>query len=50
MIRTGEERTEFEGLYQSLADSDDETAVSIILRLRGETCDIDCLYCYEKRK
>ncbi|MBT2457266.1 hypothetical protein [Streptomyces sp. ISL-86] len=22
----------------------------MILKLRGETCDIDCLYCYEKRK
>ena len=24
--------------------------MSVILKLRGETCDIDCLYCYEKRK
>ncbi|MFB7780039.1 radical SAM protein [Streptomyces bauhiniae] len=27
-----------------------DTAVSVILKLRGETCDIDCLYCFEKRK
>lgn len=37
-------------LYQSLADTAGDTAVSVILKLRGETCDIDCLYCYEKRK
>ncbi len=37
-------------LYQSLASTDTDTAVSVILKLRGETCDIDCLYCYEKRK
>ncbi|MCP2337538.1 radical SAM/SPASM domain-containing protein [Actinomadura rupiterrae] len=34
--------------YQTLAGSD--AAVSVILKLRGETCDIDCLYCFEKRK
>jgi uncharacterized protein len=37
-------------LYCNLADTDMGTAVSVILKLRGETCDIDCLYCYEKRK
>jgi uncharacterized protein len=37
-------------LYRSLADTGNDTAVSVILKLRGETCDIDCLYCYEKRK
>ncbi|MFD6347369.1 radical SAM protein [Streptomyces roseolus] len=39
-----------EGLYRSLDPEDGEAAVSVILKLRGETCDIDCLYCYEKRK
>lgn len=24
--------------------------MSVIVKTRGETCDIDCLYCYEKRK
>ncbi|MBI3685830.1 MAG: radical SAM protein [Actinobacteria bacterium] len=24
--------------------------MSVILKLRGETCNIDCLYCFEKRK
>lgn len=37
-------------LYQSLTGTDPDIAVSVILKLRGETCDIDCLYCYEKRK
>src|SRR5579859_5618013 len=37
-------------LYRTL-DGDDRTeAVSVILKVRGETCDVDCLYCYEKRK
>ncbi|MFE9575326.1 radical SAM protein [Nocardia sp. NPDC006044] len=36
--------------YLELADTDSDTAVSVILKLRGETCDIDCLYCFEKRK
>ncbi|MFF8618207.1 radical SAM protein, partial [Streptomyces sp. NPDC015350] len=37
-------------LYRSLEADDGEAAVSVILKVRGETCDIDCLYCYEKRK
>ncbi|MFJ1707185.1 radical SAM protein [Kitasatospora sp. NPDC088346] len=36
-------------LYRTLETSDDD-AVSVILKVRGETCDIDCLHCYEKRK
>ncbi|MEV0963703.1 radical SAM protein [Streptomyces sp. NPDC049910] len=45
-----EERHPVEGLYQSLDVDDTRTAVSVIVKTRGETCDIDCLYCYEKRK
>jgi uncharacterized protein len=37
-------------LYRSLSAQDATSAVSVIMKLRGETCDIDCLYCYEKRK
>lgn len=37
-------------IYRHLGSGDDGGAVSVILELRGETCDIDCLYCYEKRK
>jgi uncharacterized protein len=36
-------------IYQHLGD-DEFAPVSVILKLRGETCDIDCVYCYEKRK
>ncbi|MFB7475602.1 radical SAM protein [Kitasatospora sp. NPDC056184] len=36
-------------LYRTLETSEDD-AVSVILKVRGETCDIDCLHCYEKRK
>ncbi|AXI78555.1 radical SAM/SPASM domain-containing protein [Peterkaempfera bronchialis] len=36
-------------LYRSLETSEAD-AVSVILKVRGETCDIDCLHCYEKRK
>ncbi|WP_055497342.1 radical SAM/SPASM domain-containing protein [Streptomyces albus] len=39
-----------EKIYQSLTPDDTSKAVSVIMKLRGETCDIDCLYCYEKRK
>jgi uncharacterized protein len=39
-----------EELYRSLDTADTSTAVSIIVKVRGDTCDIDCLYCYEKRK
>ena len=37
-------------VYRRLGDGDGQAAASVILKLRGETCDIDCLYCYEKRK
>ncbi|MCM6774504.1 radical SAM protein [Nocardia sp. CDC159] len=39
-----------ENLYRTLTETGADTAVSVILKLRGETCDIDCLYCFEKRK
>ncbi|MBH1937469.1 radical SAM protein [Streptomyces sp. AV19] len=39
-----------ERMYRSLVPEDSTNAVSVIMKLRGETCDIDCLYCYEKRK
>ncbi|MEQ4305831.1 radical SAM protein [Plantactinospora sp. B6F1] len=41
---------DIEALYKSLEESAPDTAVSVIVKLRGELCDIDCLYCYEKRK
>ncbi|NUK21940.1 radical SAM/SPASM domain-containing protein [Streptomyces lunaelactis] len=44
------QRHTIEGLYRSLDVEDHDTAVSVIVKTRGETCDIDCLYCYEKRK
>jgi uncharacterized protein len=37
-------------LYRTLEPENDDVAVSVIVKLRGELCDIDCLYCYEKRK
>ncbi|MGW3498598.1 radical SAM protein [Streptomyces sp. NPDC001020] len=37
-------------VWLPLEDTDDTAAVSVVLKLRGETCDIDCLYCFEKRK
>ncbi|MGF6889391.1 uncharacterized protein ABIA39_008856 [Nocardia sp. GAS34] len=36
--------------YLTMTQTGTDTAVSVILKLRGETCDADCLYCYEKRK
>ncbi|MDJ0462340.1 hypothetical protein [Streptomyces sp. H27-C3] len=45
-----EQRQPIDGLYRSLNADDTGTAVSVIVKTRGETCDIDCLYCYEKRK
>lgn len=45
-----EQRHTIDGLYRSLNADDTGTAVSVIVKTRGETCDIDCLYCYEKRK
>ncbi|ETA00591.1 arylsulfatase regulator (Fe-S oxidoreductase) [Frankia sp. CcI6] len=44
------QREEIDLLYRSLDVADSASAVSVILKLRGETCNIDCLYCYEKRK
>lgn len=41
---------EIEQLYRSLNPTEIDSAVSVIVKLRGETCDIDCVYCYEKRK
>lgn len=38
-----------EATYRPLS-TDDSSPISVILKLRGETCNIDCLYCYEKRK
>lgn len=45
-----EQRHLVERLYQSLDVDDTCTAVSVIVKTRGKTCDIDCPYCYEKRK
>ncbi|WP_131770258.1 radical SAM/SPASM domain-containing protein [Candidatus Protofrankia californiensis] len=39
-----------DALWLPLEATTSDTAVSVILKLRGETCDIDCLYCFEKRK
>ncbi len=50
MDRITGKSTPIEQLYQRLDTTGTSTAVSVILKLRGETCDIDCLYCYEKRK
>ena len=44
------QRHPIEALYRGLDVEDHDTAVSVIVKTRGETCDIDCLYCYEKRK
>ncbi|MFF7733500.1 radical SAM protein [Streptomyces sp. NPDC007984] len=37
-------------VWRPLEDTDNAAAVSVVLKLRGETCDVDCLYCFEKRK
>ncbi|MGL5824516.1 MAG: radical SAM protein, partial [Nocardioides sp.] len=37
-------------MYRTLEPDSADAAVSVILKLRGETCDIDCPHCYEKRK
>ncbi|MFK0120123.1 radical SAM protein [Streptomyces sp. NPDC090994] len=37
-------------MWRPLEDTDHTAAVSVVLKLRGETCDVDCLYCFEKRK
>ncbi|MEV1066026.1 radical SAM protein [Streptomyces sp. NPDC050263] len=50
MHRTIEQHDLITQLYRGLDAEETDSAVSVILKLRGETCDIDCLYCYEKRK
>ncbi|WP_063773566.1 radical SAM/SPASM domain-containing protein [Streptomyces rubellomurinus] len=50
MHRTTEQHHPIDRLYRSLQPEDTSTAVSVIVKLRGETCDIDCPHCYEKRK
>ncbi|MEU1476125.1 radical SAM protein [Streptomyces sp. NPDC005760] len=50
MRHTPEQHDPIAQLYRGLATEDTASAVSVILKLRGDTCDIDCLYCYEKRK
>ncbi|MFE7269406.1 radical SAM protein [Streptomyces sp. NPDC057623] len=50
MHRTTEQHDPIADIYRGLETEDTSSAVSVILKLRGETCDIDCLYCYEKRK
>lgn len=50
MLSTTGRHGPIDELYRSLDTEDAPSAVSVILKLRGETCDIDCLYCYEKRK
>ncbi|MEV0188394.1 radical SAM protein [Kitasatospora purpeofusca] len=50
MHRTTEQHHPIDRLYRSLDPEDTSTAVSVIVKLRGETCDIDCPHCYEKRK
>ncbi|MET7290832.1 radical SAM protein [Streptomyces griseoloalbus] len=37
-------------VWRPLEDTDHAAAVSVVLKLRGDTCDVDCLYCFEKRK
>ncbi|MBM0224743.1 hypothetical protein [Micromonospora sp. ATA51] len=50
MYGTTEQHDPMAHLYRGLDVEDADSAVSVILKLRGETRDIDCLYCYEKRK
>jgi len=50
MHRTTEQFDSITKLYCGLDTKDQSSAVSVIMKLCGETCDIDCLYCYEKRK
>jgi len=40
---------DLEEIYQPLT-ADADSAVSVVLKLRGETCDVDCLYCFQKRQ
>ncbi|PVD04596.1 radical SAM protein [Streptomyces sp. CS014] len=37
-------------MYRHLEPEDHQAPVSVILKLRGDVCDADCLYCFEKRK
>ncbi|GAA4838841.1 radical SAM protein [Kitasatospora terrestris] len=41
---------EIDELYRTLNPGNHAEAASVILKLWGETCDVDCLYCFEKRK
>jgi len=43
-------RKDFSPLFLSLDSADESRAVSIIVKLTGESCNINCFYCYEKRK
>ncbi|MHA7956290.1 radical SAM protein [Streptomyces sp. L500] len=47
---TADRRNQVSDLYRTLDESPETDAVSVIVKVRGETCDIDCLHCYEKRK
>jgi uncharacterized protein len=47
---TGTPATPASEIWHPLEDTDVSAAVSVVLKLRGETCDIDCSYCFEKRK
>jgi uncharacterized protein len=47
---TGTLATPASDIWHPLEDTDQSVAVSVVLKLRGETCDIDCSYCFEKRK
>jgi sulfatase maturation enzyme AslB (radical SAM superfamily) len=41
---------QFRSVLRELEPADARTAVSIIAKLTGEACNINCFYCYEKRK
>ncbi|MFJ7244520.1 radical SAM protein [Kitasatospora sp. NPDC098652] len=47
---TSTEPAGIESLWLALEDTDLDTAVSIVCKLRNDVCDVDCLYCFEKRK
>ncbi|MFD9717924.1 hypothetical protein [Streptomyces sp. NPDC059076] len=50
MNLSAEQRHTIGGFCRSLDADDTGTAVSVIVKTRGETGDLDCLYCCEKRK
>ncbi len=50
MFCTDGHHDQINDLYRDLDAADTTNAVAVILKVRGETCDVDCLYCYEKRK